>query len=104
MNPSRDRQGAGHAACENCRRGPLAYARGSDSSPFRELEPFAGAFLAVLLAFLDAGVAGEQPELLELGAKLRVGSDQSAGHAELRRPRLPVDAAALHGDEYVKPV
>src|SRR3990167_1738351 len=28
------------------------------SSPFRELEPFAGAFLAVLLAFLDAGVAG----------------------------------------------
>src|SRR3990172_8018043 len=72
-------------------------------SPLRELEPFAGAFLAVLFAFLDAGVAGKQAELLELGAQVRVGSNESASNTQPSCSGLGADTAASEGNQGVKP-
>src|SRR5882757_7400857 len=59
-----------------------------------ELESLAGALLPVLLALLDARVAGEQTFALQRLAQLDVELEQSAGDAHLHRIGLGADAAA----------
>src|ERR1041384_2486490 len=60
---------------------------------FAELEAFARASHAVLLAFLDARVGREQPVLLQLLATLPVVLDERPRHREAHRPRPGVGAA-----------
>src|ERR1700743_4010059 len=59
-----------------------------------ELEPLAGALLPVLLALLDARIAGEQTFGLQRFAQLDVELKESAGDAHLHRIGLGADAAA----------
>ena len=59
-----------------------------------KLEPLAGALLPVLLALLDAGIAGEQALAFERLAEIGVEFEQGAGDAHLDRISLSADAAA----------
>src|SRR3954470_17827780 len=70
--------------------------------PFAELEALARALLPVLLAFLDARVARQEPFLLEPRPELEVVLDQRARDAEAQRPRLPGDAAARDRGQHVE--
>src|ERR1019366_4407439 len=72
------------------------------SLPFAELEALACSRHAVLLAFLGARVAREEPVFLELLAQLQVVLDQRAGDAEAHRAGLPRDAAAGDGRQDVE--
>src|SRR5581483_10476485 len=59
---------------------------------FGELEPFARALLAVLLALVGARVASEEAELLQPGPQLRIELHQSSRNAQTGGPRLTGDA------------
>src|SRR3954452_14295456 len=61
---------------------------------FAELEAFACASHSVLLAFLRARVAGQEPFALQRLAQLEVVGDQRAGDAEAHRAGLAGHAAA----------
>src|SRR5256885_13456792 len=80
----------------------LAPRTGAPTLPFAELEAFARASHAVLLAFLDARVGREQPVLLQLLAQLHVVLDERPRHREAHRARLAVDAAAGDGREDIE--
>src|SRR3569832_2604273 len=67
------------------------------SLAFAELEPFAGASQAVLLAFLDARVRREEAVFLELLAQLGVVFDEGPCDAETDGTGLAVDAATGDG-------
>jgi len=54
-----------------------------------ELEAAARRALAVLLAFLDTAVAGDEPGLLQGAAQLDIGLQQRLGDTVLDRPGLP---------------
>src|SRR5262245_57467332 len=69
-----------------------------------ELEPGAGAALAVLLALLHPGIAREKAFLLELLAELRVVLRQRARDPVSDRSRLPRRPAAGDGDVDVEPL
>src|SRR6187200_287181 len=62
-----------------------------------ELEALARALLPVLLAFLDACVARQEPFLLQSRPQLEVVFHQRPRDAEAQRPRLSGDAAAGDG-------
>src|SRR3954468_23884810 len=70
--------------------------RDASGSALRELRRLAGLLETGLLALDDAGVAGQQPGLLQRRA---VGLDgdgvQRTGHAQAQRARLAGDAAAV---------
>src|SRR5208337_3703019 len=63
--------------------------------PLGELEALARALLAVLLAFLHAGIAGQKAVLAKCRAQFRVEAADGAGESHAHRAGLPADAAAL---------
>src|SRR5271167_2331570 len=63
-------------------------------SALRELEARAGFPVAVLLALHDAGVAGEEPFLLQRGAQIGLKVGQRLGKSVADRAGLPRKAAA----------
>src|SRR6476469_8252570 len=69
-----------------------------------ELETGAGALLAVLLAFLLARIARQEPGRLEAVAQLAVELEQSARDAVPDRAGLARAAAARHRDTDVEPL
>src|SRR6185437_5670419 len=70
-----------------------------------ELEALARPLLAVLLAFLHAGIAREQSGAAQFGAELGVDQQQRAGDAERDRAALAGDAAPMNvGQHIVLPV
>ena len=70
--------------------------------PFRELEPLARALLAVLLPFLGARIASQEPALSKTRAKFGIENDQRPGDAQFGCTRLAVHAAAPGIDEDVE--
>jgi hypothetical protein len=80
----------------------LADARGAAGSALRELEAAAGAGLAVLLAFLDARVAGQQAARLQDAAEFRLAADEGAGDAVAQGEGLSDLAAAADGGDDVE--
>src|SRR5258706_13682652 len=70
----------------------------------RELEPGAGAALAVFLAFLHAGIARQEAFLLELLAELQVVLRESARDAVTDRARLSGRAASRNRHVDVEPL
>jgi len=70
--------------------------------PFRELEPLARALLAVLLPFLGARIASQEPALPKPRAKFGIEDDQRPGDAQLGRTRLPVHTAPPGVDQDIK--
>src|SRR6202790_3136858 len=77
-------------------------AAGDSTPPLGVLRCPPGSLEAVLLAFLLARVAGEQPGGFERGAQFGVGSDERAGYAVTHRARLPGDAAAADLDGHLE--
>src|SRR5215213_3982622 len=69
---------------------------------FRELEALARALLAVLLAFLGAGVAGDEAGVLERGAEVGVELHQRARDAVAHGAGLAGRAAARDVDDDVE--
>src|SRR3954466_4827395 len=81
-----------------CRPGPWPRAR---RLPLAELEPPAGAALAVLLPLLHPAVAGEEPAVPQCAFGRRVELDQRPGHAQDDGPGLGGRAAAGAAGEHV---
>src|SRR5271157_1124121 len=69
--------------------------------PLGELEALARALLAVLLAFLHAGIAGQKAVLAKSGTQFRVEEADGAGQSHAHRAGLPADAATLGGGNNV---
>src|SRR6188472_2262110 len=69
---------------------------------FGELEPFASALLAVLLALVLAGVAGQEAELLQPRPQFGVELHQSSRDAQTGGARLTGDSAAVGKDQQVE--
>src|SRR5436190_1043828 len=69
---------------------------------FGELEPFASAFLAVLLALVLARIAGEEAELLQPGPQFGIELHQSPRDAQTGGARLAGDTAAVGEDQEVE--
>src|SRR5829696_4164475 len=67
-----------------------------------ELEAFARSLLPVLLAFLDARVAGQEPRLLQPLPEFDVELDQRPGDSQPQRAGLAGDAAAGDGRQHVE--
>src|SRR5690349_3137221 len=67
-----------------------------------ELEPLARSLLSVLLAFLDARVARQEPSLLEPLPQLDVVFDQRPRDAEPQRTSLAGNPAAADGCEHIE--
>src|SRR3954471_593265 len=61
---------------------------------FGELEPLAGALLAVLLPLVRPRIACQKAELFQPGPQLRVELHQGPCHAKTCRARLPRDSTA----------
>src|SRR5207302_2786407 len=72
------------------------------TSTLAELEARARALLAVLLALLLAGIAGQEPGRLEAVAQLAVVLEQGAGDAVADGAGLPGAAAAFDGGDDVE--
>src|SRR3954470_24557169 len=66
------------------------------------LEAFARSLLTVLLAFLDARVAGQEARLLQPLPQVDVELDQRPGDAQAQRPGVAGDAAAGNGRQHVE--
>src|SRR5438132_10581395 len=69
----------------------------------RVLESLPGPFVAVLLAFLHARIAGQQPILVKRRAKRLVAAGQGPGDAVPDRAGLAGDAAATDGGQHAAP-
>ena len=67
-----------------------------------ELEPAAGALLAVLLPLVHPSVATQVPQFFKLTAQFGVEFQESAGNTEPRRAGLPRKPAAIGEDQDVK--
>src|SRR6185437_2050859 len=67
-----------------------------------ELEPFAGALLAVLLALLHTRVARQQPFGLQCLPQFRIELNQGARHAHLHGVSLRGHPAAAHVRGYIE--
>src|SRR5208283_263820 len=65
--------------------------------PLGELEALACALLAVLLAFLHTGVAGQKAILAKSRAQFRIETADGAGEPHAHRAGLPANAATLRG-------
>src|SRR5208283_499776 len=63
--------------------------------PLGELEALACTLLAVLLAFLHAGIARQKAVLAESGTQFRVKEADGAGKSHAHRASLPANAATL---------
>src|SRR5882762_3864917 len=72
------------------------------SLSLRELEALARALLTVLLAFLNARIAGHQARLLQGRPQVGVVQHQSPRNAVANRTGLARGAAARHIDQNVK--
>ena len=66
-----------------------------------ELEALACALLAVLLAFLHAGIASQKTVLAQRGTQFRVEAADGARQSHAHRSGLPANAAALGGAHHV---
>src|SRR5208282_1531128 len=60
-----------------------------------KLEALASALLAVLLAFLHAGIAGQKAVLAKSGTQFRVKEADGAGESHAHRAGLPANSATL---------
>src|SRR5215211_5308975 len=80
----------------------IATAKKSPPLSLAELEPFARAGHAVLLAFFRAGISREQSTLLQGLPQLRVVRDERAGDSQAHRAGLSVDAAAGHSGDHIE--
>src|SRR5271157_5740730 len=63
--------------------------------PLGELEALACALLAVLLAFLHTGIAGQKAILAKSWAQFRIEAADGAGESHAHRAGLPANAATL---------
>ena len=70
----------------------------SEILPFRELETFSRALLAVLLAFLNSGIASDQTGMFQSRSKIGVEFHQRSSDAVTNRASLTGRAAALDVD------
>ena len=70
--------------------------------PLRELEALPRPGPAVLLAFLDAGIPGQETLILQLLLQLRIENHQGPRDAVANRVRLARDPAALDGGKHVE--
>src|SRR3954468_19097959 len=77
-------------------------ARRALRSALRVLRGLAGLLEAVLLAFLDPRVTGEEAGLLQRRAVVRVVRDERPGDAEAQRAGLAGDAAATQVGDHVE--
>src|SRR5438270_13544751 len=77
-------------------------APGSQGLTLGELEPLAGALLAVLLPFVLTRVASEEPELLQPSPQFGVELHQCPGDAQPGRARLSGDAATAGENDQVE--
>src|SRR5688572_29290925 len=80
----------------------IAIAANSPPLPFTELEAFSRSRHAVLLAFLGARVARQQPFVLQSLAQFQVVLDERARDAESHGAGLPRDASARHRRQHVE--
>jgi len=74
----------------------------SSDLPFRELEAFARALLAILLAFLNTRIASDQSRLLQCRAKVRVEFEQCAGDSVSNGSGLARRASTFDVNQNVK--
>src|SRR5918912_3031836 len=74
----------------------------ANSLAFRELEALVRALLPVLLALFVAGVAGNQPGLLERAPQVGVEFDERACNPVTNCPGLSGRPTAVHIDQHVE--
>src|SRR6185369_13726186 len=97
--PPRDLSSQSHPSSSSPSRQATACTLSLFPLTLAELEPFTRAGHAVLLAFLGARIAREQPRLAQPRPQFRVELEQGPRDTEAQRAGLTVDAAAARRRE-----